>query len=230
MKLLGPALLALASAVAAPEAMTEGEAKGNLWREASAPFRHRARPARPPGHLSVADGVQRRRSLRSPFSPPSGDAPLYTKGAPARTRVMSLAEGSLLLDEISHQIQALAESVDSSPPDRILKSADALRARLASATLTSKAQRAKVAALTETLTKLIGRLERRAAFAALNPRVRFIIWSPDVDAGKTKSLAVINQRVLHEGDVLVPGVTVSAISQHEVTFDLGGEQVAVGLK
>ena len=233
MSLRMPALLILILAAAAavgagPQAPAQDGDPGRLWREASAPFRRRPKPARAQGHLSgpVAEAARKRRTLRSPFTPPAGDLPLPVKGRPAAAKTLGTAEGSLLLDEAEQQLKTLAESMDAGPPDRALKSAQALGARLAAVILASKSQRDRAAAITAALAGLQGRLERRAAFAALNPRVRFIIFSPE----KGRSLAVVNQRVLHEGDTLVPGVTVGGISQHQVTFDLGGEQVAVGLK
>ncbi len=229
MNLLTPLLLALAMDAAAP-APQPAEGQGKLWREASAPFRRRAQTSRPTGHLAATDSIQKRRALRSPFSPPAGDLPDLKK-LPPKAKVVGIAEGSLLLEEIEQQIGKLSESMDGAPPDRLLKTADALGSRLAALLLSSKPQREKAETLSASLAEVRGRLERRAAFAALNPRVKFIIWAPEGQGeGAGKSLAVVNQRVLHEGDVLVPGVTVGKILQHEVRFDLGGEQVAVGLK
>ncbi len=218
-------ILALLLARSAPAPERSKTEAGQLWEQVSAPFRKGSLLGPLPGHRSVAGAVAGRRMLRSPFAPPVGEIPEALQGGPRSAKSLTPAEGRALLIQAAAELRQLEDALESGVGDKSLKSLDALNARLSASLFPNRDLRAEAQALSASVAALKHRVELRMSFLRQNPRVTFIIWSPD-----GRSLAVINRRVMHEGDPMGPGVTLAQITQHEVVFELEGERIAVGLK
>lgn len=216
---------------AAPSGAAESPAPGavareRLWEIVSAPFRRRALPEPPPAHTRVARGVAVRRAMRSPFMVPVGEgggATLLPSKGPGK--ILSLEEGTKLIALAGKDLDRMEQALETGPWDKLAKEVDALSTKLASSIFPNRAQRLQAQALSARALSTRQRVGLRQAFAKLNPRVTFIIWSPE-----GRSLAVVNRRVMHPGETLAPGVVLSEIGAQDVTFDLQGEKIVVGLR
>ena len=185
-----------------------------------------AAPPPPAGHLEAAKAIPARRALRSPFQVPleGGDYVPAAKGKAAPKR-LSPKEGQELLAWTTQEVARLENGLETLRGDKAGKELDGLDAKLSAAILPNAQQRDEAQALSARLEALRRRLSIRQTFARLNPRVTFIVCSP-----QGNSLAVVNRRVLRKGDALAPGISVSEITPQAVTFELQGEHIEVGLR
>ena len=212
----------------AAEDVTKEEAKegtGRIWEILSAPFRRRPVPDIP-GHRKVGAKVAQRRTRLSPFVVPVQGAETQPVGAGAgKGTLLSTTAGRQVLEETEVALARAGEALDTQSLDALAKELDGLDRRLADAVFSDRDQRLKAQVLSERLRALKHRVEIRTAFAKRSLRVSFIICAPE-----GKSLAVVNQRILREGEELVPGLAVARIEPREVVFRVESEEVAVGLQ
>ena len=199
--------------------------EATLWRILSGPFRRQS-VSEPPGHTTVAGAVAARRSRRSPFAVPAS-VQQRTGKAGAPNKVVSRDEAKTMLADTAERLRSVEDLFQGGALDKASKELDALGSRLSATVFPDREMRLQAEGLSERIGGLRRRAAVRLAFAKLNPQVTFIICASG-EAGK--SLAVVNQRILHPGDDLAGGLKISRIAPHEVVFALEGEEIAVGLK
>jgi hypothetical protein len=139
--------------------------------------------------------------------------------------LLSAAAGGKLLEETEISLERAGEGLDTQSLDALTKELDGLDRRLADSVFSDRDQRLKAQALSERLRALKHRVEIRTAFTKRSLRVTFIICAPG-----GKSLAVVNQRILREGEALGPGLAVARIEAQAVVFRVESEEISVGLQ
>ena len=223
-----PRRLALA-VLLAPAGLLAGDSEpdhGGLWRNLSGPFRRQAVSV-PPSHTAVAAAVAARRARRSPFMVPMAVQPRSGKGGPLPNKLLSRDQAKQMLQDTSSRLAAVEEMFQNGAVDKAAKELDSLNSRISATVFPDLELRHQGEDLSERITRLKRRATVRMAFAKLNPQVTFIICASQEEG---KSLAVVNQRIIHPGDPLPGGLKIARITPHEVVFALEGEEIAVGLK
>lgn len=226
------ALLAVAPARLRAEERTEERAgapaaqDGRLWSLLSGPFRRRP-AAEVPGHLQVADAARRRHATPSPTAVPVKGADLMALagGKAGGGKLLNRVSGQKLLDAVEAGLAAAESDFGSGALDVLGKRLEALEKQLVDSVFAEREQRVRAQALQDRVRALAQRVAIRVAFARRNPRVTFIVWAPDA-----KSVAVVDQQVVREGQEIAKDLVVARIDTNEVTFRFQGEEIAVGLR
>lgn len=201
------------------------EGAGRIWEILSSPFKRRP-VADIPGHRRVAAKAAQRRGRLSPFTVPVQGAENRPVGSgTGKGTLLSTTAGRQVLEETEASLVRAGEALDTQSLDAMARELDALDRHLADAVFSDRDQRLKAQMLSERLRSLKHRVEIRTAFAKRDLRVTFIICSPE-----GRSLAVVNRRILREGEELAPGLAVARIGPQEVVFRVESEEVSVGLQ
>ncbi len=216
-------VLAASGATAAEDGTKEGT--GRLWEILSAPFKRRP-VTDVPGHRKVGTKAAQRRTRLSPFVVPVQGAENQQAGKGAgKGTLLSATAGRQVLEDTEAALARAGEDLDTQSLDALAKELDGLDRRLVDSVFSDRDQRLKAQALSARLKGLKHRVEIRTAFAKRDLRVTFIICAPD-----GKSLAVVNQRILREGEELASGLAVARIEPRGVVFRVESEEISVGLQ